>query len=142
MLNEHIYIDVIMEPTPTEKQSETSQSIKKPPTGDGYSERQREEPLDDESTPKTKTKKSQELVGLESSLGVAWKPPAEGNCLNRAGNNMLAVTAQLALEDEEFEDMISSTLQLRSPMIMWMALTIQSFTGKQLSLRSSSNGIQ
>ena len=38
------------------------------------------------------------------SLGVAWKPPAEGSHQNLAGK--LAESAQLALEDEEFEDMI------------------------------------
>jgi hypothetical protein len=41
ILNEHFYRDVIEEPkpTPTKKESETSQSIEKPPTGDGNSER-------------------------------------------------------------------------------------------------------
>ena len=46
ILNEHFYRDVLVEPTPTRKQSETSQ-----PTGDGYSERQTEEPLDDDLPP-------------------------------------------------------------------------------------------
>jgi len=55
ILNEHFYRDVIEEPKPTEKQ----------PT-----ERQMEEPLDDESLPKLK-KKSRELAGLETSLGDA-----------------------------------------------------------------------
>ena len=55
--------------------------------------------------PKPK-KKSQELAGLESSLGDAWKPPAEGSRRNRAGKDTLAESAQLALEDEKFEDMI------------------------------------
>ena len=103
ILNKHFYRDVIVEPTPTKKQSETSQSIEKLPTGDGNSEPQTEEPLDDKSPPKPK-KKSRELAGLEMSLGEAWKPPAEGSRRKRAGK--LAKSAQLALEDEEFEDMI------------------------------------
>jgi hypothetical protein len=45
------------------------------------------------------------LAGLESSFGEAWKPPAEGTCCNCAGK--LAESAQLALEDEEFEEMIT-----------------------------------
>jgi len=106
ILNQHFYRDVIVEPTPTKKQSETSHSIEKPPTGDGNSKRQKEEPLDDDSPPdlpKTK-KKSRVLAGLETSLGDAWKPPAEGSRRNRTGK--LAESAQLALEDEELEDMI------------------------------------
>jgi hypothetical protein len=102
-LNEHFYRDVIIEPTPT-KQSETSQPIKKQPT-----ERLTEEPLHDDSppdSPKPKTKKSRELATLESSLGDAWKPSAKGISGNRAGKDTLAESAQLALEDEEFEDMI------------------------------------
>jgi len=51
ILNEHFYRDVIVEPTPTKKQPETSHSIEKPPTRDGNSERQMEEPLDDDSSP-------------------------------------------------------------------------------------------
>jgi len=92
ILNEHFYRHVIEEPKPTEKQ----------PT-----ERQTEESLDDApppELPKPKTKKSRELAGLETSLGDAWKPSAEGSCQNSAGK--LAESAQLALEDEEFEDMI------------------------------------
>ena len=87
-------------------QSETSQLIEKLATGVGNSERQTEEPLDDDSTPdppKTKMK-SRELAGFEMSLGDACNPPAEGSRRNRTG--MLAESAQLALEDEEFEDMI------------------------------------
>jgi len=61
--------------------------------------------LDDESPLKPK-KKSRELAGLETSLGDEWKPPAEGSRRNRAGKDTLAESAQLALEDEEFEDMI------------------------------------
>jgi hypothetical protein len=49
-------------------------------------------------------KKSRELAGLESSLGDAWKLPAKGS--NRNGAGKLAESAQLALEDEDFEDMI------------------------------------
>jgi len=49
---------------------------------------------------------SRELAGLESSLGDAWNPPAECSHRNRAGKDTLAESAQLPLEDEEFEDMI------------------------------------
>jgi hypothetical protein len=103
-LNEHFYRDVIEEPkpTPTKKESETS-----PPTGDGNSERLMEQPLDDASPPeppKPKRKKSQELAGLGLSPEEEWKLPAEGSRRNRTGK--LAESAQLALEDEEFEDMI------------------------------------
>jgi hypothetical protein len=94
-----------MEPTPTKKQFENSQPIENQPTGDGNSERQTQEPLDDESPPKPR-KKSRELAGLETSLGDAWKPPAEASRRNRAGKETLAESAQLTLEDEEFEDMI------------------------------------
>jgi len=91
ILNEQLYRDVIEEPKPTEKQ----------PT-----ERQTEEPLDDDSPPDPPKPKmmSRELAGLKSSLGDGWKPPAEGSHPNRAGK--LEESAQLALEDEEFEDMI------------------------------------
>jgi hypothetical protein len=44
------------------------------------------------------------LAGLETSLGEPSKPPAAGSRHNRAGK--LVESAQLALEDEEFEDMI------------------------------------
>jgi len=101
ILNEHFYRDVIVEPTPTKKQSVTSQPIEKQP-----SKCQMEKPLDDDSPPdppKPK-RKSRELAGLETSLGDAWKPLAEGSRRNRAGK--LAESAQFALEDEEFEDMI------------------------------------
>jgi len=98
ILNEHFYRDVIEEPkpkpTPFEKQ----------PT-----ERQTEESLDDDpppEPPKPKTKKSRELAGLEMSLGDAWKPPAEGSHRNCSWNDTLAESAQLALEEEEFQDMI------------------------------------
>jgi len=86
-MNEHFHRDVIVEPTPTLKQSETSHWIEKPPTGDGNSERQTEEPLDDDSPPDPPNpkKKSPELTGLETSLGEAWKPPADGSRRNRAG---------------------------------------------------------
>jgi len=92
ILNECFYRDVIEEPRPkpTEKQP---------------SERQTEESLDDESPPKPK-KKSRELAGLETSLGDAWKPLAEGSRRNRSGEDTRAESAQLALEDEEFEDII------------------------------------
>ena len=92
ILNEHFYRDVIEEPKPkhTEKQP---------------SERQTEESLDDEPPPKPK-KKSPELAGLERSLGDAWKPPAEDSLRNRAGKDEMAESAELALEDDEFEDEI------------------------------------
>jgi len=99
ILNEHFYRDVIEEPKPTEKQ----------PSKDEISKRQTEEPLDCDSPmdpPKPKTKRSRELAGLERSLGDALKPLAEGSRRNRAGKDTLAESAQLALEDEEFEDMI------------------------------------
>ena len=97
ILNEHFYRDVIKEPKHTEKQ----------PTRDESSERQTEESLDDSppDAPKPK-KKSAEFAGLETSLGDAWKPPAKGSHQNRAGKDTLAESAQLALEDEEFKNMI------------------------------------
>jgi hypothetical protein len=49
-------------------------------------------------------KKSRELAGLESSLGDARKPPAEGCQQHRTGK--VAESAQLALEGEEIEDWI------------------------------------
>jgi len=94
ILNAHFYRHVIEEPklkpTPLEKQ----------PT-----ELETEDCLDDESPPKRK-KKSRELAGLETSLGDAWKPPAERSRRNCSGNDTLAESAQLPLEDEEFEDMV------------------------------------
>jgi hypothetical protein len=106
ILNEHLYRDVIKEPKPkprpSKKESETSQ-----PTGDGNSEHQTEKPLDySPPDPPKPRKKSRDLAGLAMSLGDAWKPPAEGTRRNRAGKDTLAESAQLALEDEEFEDMI------------------------------------
>jgi hypothetical protein len=100
ILNEHFYRDVIEEPKP--------KPIEKQPNRDESSERQTEELLDDDSPPdppKPK-KKSRELAGHETSLGDAWKPPAEGSHQIRAGKDTLAESAQLALDDEEFEDMI------------------------------------
>jgi hypothetical protein len=44
------------------------------------------------------------LSGPESSLEDAWKPPAERSDRNRTGK--LPATVQLALIDEQFEDMI------------------------------------
>jgi len=102
ILNKHFYRDVIEEPK--------HKPIETQPTRDESSERQTEEPLDDDpppDPPNPKTKKSRELAGLESSLGDTWKPPAEGSCRNRAGKDTLAESAQLALEDEELEDMIA-----------------------------------
>jgi len=98
ILNEHFYRDIIEEPKPKPT------PIEKQPT-----ERQTEESLDDNpppEPPKPKTKKSRELAGLETSLGDAWKPPAEGSRQNRSGKDTLAESTLLALEDEEFEDMI------------------------------------
>jgi hypothetical protein len=106
ILNEHFYRDVIKEPkpkpTPTKKESETLQ-----PTGDENSEHQMEESLDDDlppDPPNTKRKKSRELTAFQMSLREVWKLLAEGSRRNRAGK--LAESAQLAREDEEFEDMI------------------------------------
>jgi hypothetical protein len=92
LLTEHFYRDVIEEPK--------LKPIEKQPT-----ERQTEDPLDDSppDPPKPK-KKSREFAGLETSVGDAWKPPAEGSRRNRAGK--VVESAQLALEDEEFDDMI------------------------------------
>jgi hypothetical protein len=47
--------------------------------------------------------KSRELTGIETSLGNAWQPPAEGGRRNHTGKNTLAEFAQLALADEKFE---------------------------------------
>ena len=94
ILNQHFYRDVIEEPKLKPR------PIKKQPT-----ERQTEEWLDDESPPKP-NKKSRELAGLEMSLGDAWKPLAEGSRQTGAGKDTLAESAQLAREDEEFEDML------------------------------------
>jgi hypothetical protein len=106
ILNEHFYRDVIKEPkpkpTPTKRESETFQ-----PTVDENSECQMEESLDDDSPPdppKPKRKKSRELTAFEMSLREEWKLLAEGSRRNHAGK--LAESAQLAREDEEFEDMI------------------------------------
>jgi len=96
ILNEHFCRDVIEESNPTEMQ----------PTRDETSKCQTEESLDNDSPPdppKPK-KKSRELAGFQTSLGEGWKPPAEGSRPNGAGK--LAQSAQLALNNEEFEDMI------------------------------------
>jgi len=62
--------------------------------------------VDNDSPPElTKpTKTSREFDRLETSVGDAWKPPAAGSHRNRAGK--FAQAAQLALEAQEFEDMI------------------------------------
>jgi hypothetical protein len=107
-LNEHFYRDVIVEHTLTKKQSETLQSIEKPPTRDGNSAVQTEEQLDDNSppdSPKPK-KKSRELAGFEISLGYAWKRLAEGSRWNRSVKDTWGDIAQLAREDEVCEGMI------------------------------------
>jgi hypothetical protein len=64
-----------------------------------------EESLDNESPPKLK-KKSRESACLETPLGNAWMPRAECSRRNGAGKDTLAESAQLALEDEEFEHII------------------------------------
>jgi hypothetical protein len=46
------------------------------------------------------------IAGLETSLGDAWKPLAEGSCPNRPRKDTLAESAKLALEDEDFKDML------------------------------------
>ena len=61
--------------------------------------------MDDESPPKPK-KYSREFAGLETTLADAWKLPAEGSDRNCAGKDTLAESAQLALQNEEYEDMI------------------------------------
>jgi hypothetical protein len=45
------------------------------------------------------------LAGLELPLGEAWNPPAKGSHRIHAGK--LAVSAQLALQDEAFKNIIS-----------------------------------
>jgi len=55
--------------------------------------------------PKPKMK-SRQFAGYETSLGNAWKLPAAGSRRNCAGKDSLAESAQFALQDEEFEDMI------------------------------------
>ena len=92
-MNQHFHIAVIEEPQPTEKQT---------------TECQTEESLDEVSPPEPPKpeKQSREFADLGTSLGDAWKPPAECSSQNRAGKDTLAESAQLALEDEEFEDMI------------------------------------
>jgi hypothetical protein len=64
--------------------------------------------LDDDSpldTPKPKMKSCQ-LGGLETLLGDACKPPAEGSPRSRSAKHTLAESSQLAVEDQEFEFMI------------------------------------
>jgi hypothetical protein len=91
-LNQHFYRDVIKEPIPIENQ----------PT-----ECQTKESLENGLPPEPTNRKkmSLELDGFECSLGGAWKPPAEGSHPNHPCN--LAESAQVALEDDEFEDMVS-----------------------------------
>jgi len=81
ILNEHFYRDAIEEP----------EVIEKEPT-----EHQTEDSLDDEIPPKPK-KKSGGLPGLETSLGDAWRLPAEGSRRNCARKDTLEKSAQLAL---------------------------------------------
>jgi len=51
-------------------------------------------------------RKTRELAAREQPLGDAWKPPAEGSRWNHTGKAALADSAQLALEDETFTDII------------------------------------
>jgi len=66
------------------------------------------EPLRDDSPPDPPNPKkmSRELAGIETWLEDEWKLPAEGNRRNCAWKNTLAESAELALEDEEFVEMI------------------------------------
>jgi len=92
--NEHCYRDIIDEPKPKEKQP---------------IECQIEKSLDNNPPPYAmKTKKmSQQLPDLETSLGDAWKPPADGNGRNHPGKDTLEESARLALEDGEFKDIMA-----------------------------------
>jgi len=95
ILNEHFCRAVIEEPQPTGKQR----------TWDECSQLQTEESLDEESPlePPLRKKNSRDLAGFKMSLGDHWMLPAEGSYQNCACKYKLAVTAQHALEDEEFE---------------------------------------
>jgi hypothetical protein len=79
-------------------------SIAKQPT-----EHQMGKSLDNDSPPdppQRKAMKSQDSASLETSLGDALKPPAESGHWSCAWNNSRTESAQLALDDEKFEDMI------------------------------------
>jgi hypothetical protein len=96
ILTEHFHRDVI--------EGHKPKSIAKQPT-----EHQMEKSSDNDSPPdppQRKAKKSQDSASLETSLGDAWKPPAEGGHWSCAWNNTRRESAQLALDDEKFEDMI------------------------------------
>jgi hypothetical protein len=115
ILNVHFYRDDMEEPKPTEKQ----------PTRDESSEHQMVESLDDSRPDPTKPKKnSRELAGIVSSGGDAWKLLPKESCRNRAGKDTLAESAQLALKDEEFQDVIPICIAPAITMIMWMASRI------------------
>ena len=103
ILNEHFYRDVIVESTHTKNQSETSHQMKKQTT-----ECQIVEPLGDDPPPDPPKLKrmSRELAALDMSLGDAWKLPAEVSHRNRTVGDRLSMSAQLALQDEIFKDMI------------------------------------
>jgi hypothetical protein len=90
ILNEHFHRDVIVEPTCTKKQSETSQPIEKQPT-----EHQMKEPFGDDSPPDPPkpNKMSRKFAGLGTCLGDTGKPVADGCCRNRAGNYSVAESA-------------------------------------------------
>jgi len=91
ILNRHFYRDVIKKPKPTERQP---------------AEGEMEKSLDDESPPESRNLKikSPEMGAHESWLADAWKPPSEGSHRNHAGK--LVKSAQVALNNEEFENMI------------------------------------
>jgi hypothetical protein len=98
-LNEHFYRDVFEEPKPTVKE----------PTKHESCECQIEEPLDNDTPanfPKPNTMKSPRMAGLEMLLGDAWEPQTKGSHQNRAGQDLLTESTQLAFENEEYEKMI------------------------------------
>jgi len=98
ILNEHFYSDVIEEPKPTGKQC----------TRDDSSEPLSEKPLDNDLPPDSLNpmKKSPQLASLETSLGSAKKLPSKCSLQKCAGKDTLAVSSQLALEEEQLEYVI------------------------------------
>jgi len=67
---------------------------------------QMEESLDDDPPPQPPEAKmeSRELAGLETSSGDAWELLAKRSHCDHVRKDMLAGSAQLALEDAEFDD--------------------------------------
>jgi len=98
-LIKHNFRHVTKDPKPTEKS----------PTWDEYSESQAEESYDSYSLPEPLQPviTSWELGGLETSLGDASMPLAEGSHRNDAGKDKLVAIVQLALQDEKFENVIA-----------------------------------